>query len=88
MCFYKLFLDILFVIFSHFSHADIPESCVRLVGGQLDDVIKVSKEVLHKSECATHVEIGKRVASERLISLCHPDGHYRRGGESEGGSVL
>lgn len=53
----------LFVIFSHFSHADIPESCVRLVGGQLDDVIKVSKEVLHKSECATHVAIGKRVAS-------------------------
>lgn len=26
---------------SFFSHADIPKSCVRYVGGQMDDVIKV-----------------------------------------------
>lgn len=26
---------------SFFSHADIPKSCVRFVGGQMDDVIKV-----------------------------------------------
>lgn len=44
----------LFAIFSHFSHADIPESCVRFVGGHLDDIIKVNKEVLHKSERTTH----------------------------------
>lgn len=31
-------------------HADIPESCVRLVGGQLDDVIKVSKEMCTTGE--------------------------------------
>uniref|UniRef100_A0A8C8D3U6 Nucleolar protein 6 n=1 Tax=Oncorhynchus tshawytscha TaxID=74940 RepID=A0A8C8D3U6_ONCTS len=27
------------------SHADIPESCVRYIGGMLDDVIKVGREV-------------------------------------------
>uniref|UniRef100_A0A673LEW0 Nucleolar protein 6 n=1 Tax=Sinocyclocheilus rhinocerous TaxID=307959 RepID=A0A673LEW0_9TELE len=32
-------------------HADIPKSCIRFVGGQLDIVIKVGKEVLHRSEC-------------------------------------
>lgn len=55
-----------------FSHADIPESCVRLVGGQLDDVIKVSKEVLHKSECATHVKIGKFSAQAHVDFFLSP----------------
>ncbi|KAK9974376.1 hypothetical protein ABG768_022477 [Culter alburnus] len=31
-------------------HADIPESCVRFVGGQLDDVIKVNKEICTTGE--------------------------------------
>lgn len=31
-------------------HADIPHSCVRFVGGQLDDVIKVNKELCTTGE--------------------------------------
>ncbi|XP_060762939.1 nucleolar protein 6 [Neoarius graeffei] len=31
-------------------HADIPESCVRFVGGQMDDVIKVDKEACSTGE--------------------------------------
>uniref|UniRef100_A0A672MCZ3 Nucleolar protein 6 n=1 Tax=Sinocyclocheilus grahami TaxID=75366 RepID=A0A672MCZ3_SINGR len=37
--------NILFVIFFHSSHADIPKSCIRFVGGPLDIVIKVGKEI-------------------------------------------
>ncbi|XP_062874179.1 nucleolar protein 6 isoform X2 [Trichomycterus rosablanca] len=31
-------------------HADIPESCVRFVGGQVDDIIKVNQEVSSTGE--------------------------------------
>ncbi|XP_053336445.1 nucleolar protein 6 [Clarias gariepinus] len=49
---------VLFEIITHLLelHADIPESCVRFVGGQVDDVIKVGKE-----ECTTGEEESLKV---------------------------
>ncbi|KAF7687312.1 hypothetical protein HF521_014540 [Silurus meridionalis] len=38
------------------SHADIPESCIRFIGGEMDDVIKVKKE-----ECSAGEEESLKV---------------------------
>lgn len=74
----------MFVVFFHSSHADIPKSCIIVAGGQLDDVIACGIQVLYRSECGK----GLLHLHMFMVCLCPPEPHYRRGGESGGGSIL